>query len=108
MKIFLNEMSKAYPNNRIVMIMDNASWHNNYSIEEAKNIKPLFLPPRAPELNPVECIWHYIKENNFSNRIFESIEKVVDKLTEVLYKLNNNIEKAIIKRLTNFKWLSPL
>lgn len=90
------------------MIMDNASWHNNYSIEEAKNIKPLFLPPRAPELNPVECIWHYIKENNFSNRIFESIEKVVDKLTEVLYKLNNNIEKAIIKRLTNFKWLSPL
>ena len=85
--------------------MDNASWHNDYSMSEIKNIEPLFLPARAPELNPVECIWHYIKENNFSNRIFKSIEKVEEKLVDVLCKLNNTKEKAIIKSMANFKWL---
>ncbi len=108
MKIFLNEMSKAYSNNRIIMIMDNASWHNDYSMSEIKNIEPLFLPARAPELNPVECIWHYIKENNFSNRIFKSIEKVEEKLVDVLCKLNNTKEKSIIKKMANFKWLPSL
>ena len=108
MKIFLNEMSKAYPENRIIMIMDNASWHNNYSIKEVRNIKPLFLPARALELNPVECIWQHIKENHFSNRVFESIEKVIEKLVDVLQKLNNNMERSIIKKMTYFNWLSTL
>ena len=108
MKIFLNEMSKSYPENRIIMIMDNASWHNDFSIKEAKNIKSLFLPPRAPELNPVECIWHHIKEKYFSNRVFSSIGKVVEKLAEVLGELNNNLEKSIIKKMTHFKWFSTL
>ena len=106
MKIFLSEMSKAYPENRIIMIMDNASWHNNYSIAGISNIKPLFLPPRSPELNPVECLWHHIKENYFSNRIFESIEQVIEKLVSVLFNLN--MVKPIIKQMTNFHWLSTL
>jgi transposase len=104
MKIFIKEMSKAYPNNRIAMIMDNASWHKNEEKIYPKNIKPIFLPPRAPELNPVENIWHYIKEKFFNNRIFKSIEKVEKKLCDVLSGLNDN--KNIIKNIANYHWLS--
>lgn len=106
MKIFMREMSKEYPNNRIAMIMDNASWHKNEEKIYPKNIKPIFLPPRAPELNPVENIWHYIKEKYFNNRIFKSIGLVEEKLSEVLGNLNK--QKKSIKRLTSYKWLSSL
>jgi transposase len=30
------------------------------------------LPAKAPELNPVENVWQYMRENWISNRIFAS------------------------------------
>jgi hypothetical protein len=27
------------------------------------NITPIFLPSRAPELNPVENVWQYLRQN---------------------------------------------
>ena len=104
MSIFLKGLSEQYSQNRIIMIMDNASWHSNKSMTDIKNIKPLFLPARAPELNPVECIWHHIKEKHFSNRVFKNIEEVEDKLVDALVELNQ--EKAIMRKMTSFNWLS--
>jgi hypothetical protein len=34
------------------------------------NITPTFLPSRAPELNPVENIWQYLRQNWLSNTGF--------------------------------------
>jgi transposase len=39
-----------------------------------KNITPIFLPSRAPELNPVENIWQYMRANWLSNRVFETYD----------------------------------
>ncbi len=103
MAIFLNGLSEQYSQNRIIMIMDNASWHSERSMSEVQNIQPLFLPPRSPELNPVEYIWHHIKESYFSNRVFNSIEEVENKLAEVLVELNQS--KSKIKKMTNYNWL---
>lgn len=88
MSIFLEKLSKHYCQNRIIMVMDNASWHSAKSMGKIQNIKPLFLPPRAPELNPVECIWHHIKEKHFSNRVFKTIEEVEKRLVTALLELN--------------------
>jgi hypothetical protein len=29
------------------------------------NITPIFLPSRAPELNPVEKVWQYLRQKSF-------------------------------------------
>jgi transposase len=42
------------------------------------NITLLPLPPRAPELNPMETVWHFVRDNWLSNRIFNSYEEIVD------------------------------
>ena len=34
----------------------------------------MFLPPRAPELNPVENIWQFMRDNWLSNRIFKTYD----------------------------------
>ncbi len=42
------------------------------------NITLLALPSKSPELNPVENIWQFIRDNWLSNRIFRSYNDIVD------------------------------
>jgi hypothetical protein len=37
-----------------------------------KNMTLVFLPSRAPELNPVENVWQYLRYNWLSNRVFDT------------------------------------
>ena len=38
----------------------------------------MLLPPYAPELNPVENVWQYLRQTRLSNRVFESYDDIVD------------------------------
>jgi len=63
------------------MISDNAGWHVSSGLIIPGNIVFLYLPPYSPQLNPVEYLWDYIREKKeFNNRIFNSIEEVIDSL----------------------------
>jgi transposase len=42
------------------------------------NITPIFLPSSAPELNPVENVWQYLRQNWLSNTVFENYDAIVD------------------------------
>ena len=42
------------------------------------NISLLFLPPYAPELNPVEQIWNYLKNREIANLCASCITEVGD------------------------------
>jgi transposase len=39
---------------------------------------PLWLPSRAPELNPLENIWQDLRANWLSNRLFETFDEIID------------------------------
>jgi transposase len=46
------------------LVMDNASFHKGKDIEElirSYKIRPLYLPPYSPDLNPIEKKWAQIK-----------------------------------------------
>ena len=58
--------------------MDRAGWHTTAELKMPKNIIPVFLPPRAAELNPVENIWQYLRQNWLSNRTFEGYGDMID------------------------------
>src|ERR1700692_1235991 len=40
------------------------------------------LPPKSPELNPVENIWQFMRDNWLSNRVFKSYDDLVDHCCE--------------------------
>ncbi len=46
-----------------MLLLDRAGWHTTAKLEVPKNITPIFLPSRAPELNPVENVWQYLRAN---------------------------------------------
>ena len=60
------------------LLLDRAGWHTTRHLNVPANITLIFLPSRAPELNPQENIWQYMRTNWLSNRIFENNEAIVD------------------------------
>ena len=60
------------------VLMDRAGWHTTKQLEMPKNITPIFLPPRSPELNPVENISQYLRQTWLSNRVFPDQAAIID------------------------------
>jgi transposase len=75
----LEEVSQAVaPGAHAVLLLDQAGWHVSPKLKVPANITLLPLPPRSPELNPVENIWQFVRDNWLSNQIFGSYEQIVD------------------------------
>jgi hypothetical protein len=61
-----------------VILMDRAGWHRTDKLKLPKNLTIILLPSRAPELNPVENLWQYLRQNCLSNRVFESYDAILE------------------------------
>jgi transposase len=70
-----------------VLIFDRAGWHTTPNLLVPENITPIWLPSRAPELNPVENIWQYLRANWLSNRVFETFDDIIDAICDAWSKL---------------------
>jgi transposase len=71
----------------VVLLLDRAGWHTTPALAVPKNITMILLPSRAPELNPVENIWPYLRQNWLSPRVFDTYEDVVDAACDAWRKL---------------------
>ncbi len=70
-----------------ILFADQAGWHTTGKLVIPPNITLLLLPPRSPELNPVENIWQFMRDNWLSNRVFKSYDDIVDLCCEAWNKL---------------------
>jgi len=79
MQAMLDELGQAVaPGAHAVVLMDRAGWHKTDRLEVPKNLTIILLPSRSPELNPVENIWQYLRQNWLSNRVFETYDDILD------------------------------
>lgn len=65
-----------------VLLLDRAGWHTTAKLDVPRNMTLIFLPSRAPELNPVENVWQYLRANYLSNRVFENYDGIIDAACE--------------------------
>jgi transposase len=78
MEAHLQEISRAVDKGaHAAVIMDQAGWHTAKKLRIPDNLTLIPLPPRCPELNPVENIWQFMRDNWLSNRIFTSYENIL-------------------------------
>ena len=78
MQAHLEEISAIVePDAHAVLVLDQAGWHTTARLVVPDNITLVPLPPRSPELNPVENVWQFIRENWLSNRVFTSYDDIV-------------------------------
>ena len=103
MTIFLEEVSKRFPDDYIVMVMDCAAWHRAKTLKIPKNIEIFPLLPYSPELNPVENIWDEIREKGFLNEVFNSMSGVEKRLCDTLRDLEVDCKR--VKSITGWDWI---
>jgi chromate transport protein ChrA len=79
MELHLAEIScQVAPGAHAVLMLDQAGWHMSGALMVPANITLMPLPPKCPQLNPVENVWQFMRDNWLSNRIFKSYDNVVD------------------------------
>ena len=70
-----------------MLLLDQAGWHLSDRLEIPSNITLVPLPPRCRELNLVEKLWQFMRDNWLSNRIFRSYDGILDHCCHAWNKL---------------------
>lgn len=104
MNEFLRQLSDAYPDDYIILVMDNAVWHKSQTLNIPENIEFTFIPPYTPEMNPIEQVWAEIRKLGFKNKVFKTLNEVIDKLQEVIQSLSSTQLRSIVHR----EWTSAI
>jgi len=65
------------PGRHAVLLLDQAGWHLSAALEVPANITLLPLPAKSPELNVMENVWQFMRDNWLSNRIFTDHDDIV-------------------------------
>ena len=76
----LQELStQVSPGAIAVLIWDGAGWHQaGGRLELPGNIVLLPLPPYAPDLNPMENVWEYLRGNKLSARVWDDYDAILE------------------------------
>ncbi|MGC8490893.1 MAG: IS630 family transposase [Syntrophobacteraceae bacterium] len=102
MEMFLAELSKQYDQYRLVLVMDQASWHRTPNLLKFENIRIIYQPPHSPELNPAEHLWEHIREKFLRNAYWTSMELLEAALEAALIEVEKS--KSTIQSLVGFHW----
>ena len=80
MQYFVAEIGKQVrPEAHAVLVCDGAGRHQTGErLTVPPNLSLLRLPPYAPELNPIENVWEYLRGNQLSMRVWDSCEAILD------------------------------
>ncbi|WP_279604341.1 IS630 family transposase [Methylobacterium sp. J-070] len=79
MSLHLEEIASAVaPGAHAVLLLDQAGWHTTRNLVVPANITLLPLPARSPELNPVENLWQFVRDNWLGNRVFTTYADILD------------------------------
>ena len=60
-----------------MLLLDQAGWHLSSDVAMPDNISLLPLPPKCPELNVMENVLQFMRDNWLSNRVFQDYDDIV-------------------------------
>lgn len=105
MREHLSLISKRTPDGRhAVVVMDGASWHQHHLADEFENLTISKLPPYSPELNPIEQVWQWLRQNELANRCFSGYEDIVDQCTRAWNSFINDTDR--VTSLCSRDWIN--
>ena len=87
-------LTECYPTGRLVLVMDNVSYHKSASVLAALSLFEhrlliLWLPPYCPELNLIERYWKHLKDLACANKLHDCMEEVVASVEYMLSQQND-------------------
>ena len=94
---FLEELLvKQHPTGRVVLVMDNASYHKSAPALAALSlfehrVLVIWLPTYCSDLNPIERFWLYLKNLACANKLQDNIDEVVKAAEKIMIAQNDPI-----------------
>lgn len=109
---FLKKVEAIYPHaKKIHLIWDQAGYHTGKNVKEylkTSRIVVHYLPPRSPNLNPIERLWKIMHEYVSNNRTYEKFKIFKESLFHFFDETIPNIKEVLISRITdNFQLINP-
>jgi len=81
----------------LAFFIDNASWHKTLAVQEYcenNNITLLFLPPYAPEYNPIERVWSFLK-SKIKQKFFQTSKKFKSFVLDLFQNINDTAKDEL-------------
>ena len=104
----LTEISaQVAPGAHAVLVCDGAGWHQKgRRLRVPHNITLLALPPYAPELNPMENVWEYLRANKLCALVWDSYDAIVDACKSAWHFLVNDPNRIKSIGLRDWAWVN--
>jgi hypothetical protein len=103
MNAFLHQVSARHSSEFVVMVLDGAPLHRSAQLKIPENMVLLRLPPYSPELNPVELLWDDLREKEFANKVFDSLDSAIAQLALGMWRPERS--PAALQSLTGWNWI---
>ena len=71
--------------------MDGAGWHTESVVEEFDNLSIIKLPAYSPELNPIEQVWQWLRQNELANKCFKDYDDIVESCCDAWNSFRSDI-----------------
>ena len=97
---------RTAPGRHAVIVTDGAAFHQEYLADEFDNLTIVKLPPYSPELNPVEQIWQWLRNNELANRCFKGYEDIVNECSRAWNSFISDINR--IKEMCTRDWIKMI
>ena len=88
-----------------LVIMDGARWHQQALADDFDNLTVLKPPPYSPELNPIEQVWQWLRQNVLADRCFSGYDDIVEQCFIAWNAFIENKER--VSKLCPRQWIAP-
>lgn len=105
---FLRQVRRQYRGWHVIMVLDGASSHaaqTSQALANSLGIRLVWLPKRAPELNPMDTLWGQGKDAICANKQYTSIDEQVTSFIDHLSGLSNGRALQTAGVLSRRFWL---
>lgn len=99
-RYFLGQLLAHRPDERLVLVVDNAGWHRaklvqQFLAEHADRLEVLPLPKYAPDLNPIERLWKWMRHRVTHNHCYETMQSLKAAARHFFVSIANQRERVL-------------
>jgi transposase len=105
---FLETLTADYPDETLILVMDNASYHRSKAVQAALSlledrVHVFWLPKYSPFLNMIERFWLHFKQLTVANRLHHSLDELAQTTHDVMTHQNTDTHPNQLRLLDNFR-----
>jgi transposase len=99
-QLFIEAFADAFPESLNLLLLDNSGAHTAQRLRWPDNVRPVWLPPYCPELNPMERVWRDLKDDVAWQQFTD-----LDDQQDCLDTLLRAYEATTLQSLTGYPYL---